>query len=64
MKVSEIAAEVIAEVRRQLSAKDGDIREVTIEVSLIGHGARPFGNYLPNDYRDVTIRVGKAHWPQ
>ena len=37
--------------------KDKDVCEVKVEVSQIGHGARPFGNYLPNDYIDFEIKV-------
>lgn len=61
-QISEIAAEVIAAIKKELKAKSGNVKEVDVEVYVYGHGARPFGSYLPNDYRDVTIRVGKNHW--
>ena len=61
-KVSEIAQEVIAEVKNLLRTQEGDIKEVSVEVHLVGHGARPFGQHFPNDYRDITIKVGKSKW--
>lgn len=61
-KINEIAAEVIAAVKKELKGKKDNVNEVKVEVCLYGHGARPFGSYLPNDYRDVTIKVGKNHW--
>lgn len=61
-KISEIAKEVISAVKKTLSAMDENVNEVKVEVCLLGHGARPFGSYLPNDYRDITIKVGKDHW--
>lgn len=60
--INEIAAEVIAAIKKELKSKKENINEVKVEVCLYGHGARPFGSYLPNDYRDVTIKVGKNHW--
>lgn len=62
LSLDEIAAQVIAEIRKQLQAQNKNVKEVKVDVCLYGHGARPFGSYLPNDYRDVTIKVGNAHW--
>ena len=61
-KISEIAAEVVAAIKKEMKTKSGNVKEVEVEVCLYGHGARPFGSYLPNDYRDVSIKVGKNHW--
>ena len=60
--MSEIASEVISAVKNALKSKNEDINEVKVEVCLYGHGARPFGSYLPTDYRDITIKVGKESW--
>ena len=62
LSLDEIAAQVIAEIRKQLQAQNENVKEVKVDVCLYGHGARPFGSYLPNDYRDVMIKVGNAHW--
>lgn len=62
MKITEIANEVISAVKNEISKKTDDVRETKVEVILCGHGARPFGNYLPYDYRDVKIKVGKQEW--
>lgn len=61
-KISEIASEVIAAVKKDLNSQNENVCETKVEVCLMGHGARPFGNYFPNDYRDVTIKVGKSKW--
>lgn len=61
-QINEIAEEVISAVKKELKGKKENVNEVKVEVCLYGHGARPFGSYLPNDYRDVTIKVGKNHW--
>lgn len=62
LKPSELASQILAEVSKQLEGQTKNVKEVQVEVLLIGHGARPFGNYLPNDYRDINIRVGSAVW--
>ena len=61
-EINKIAEEVITAVKKELKNKKEDINEVKVDVCLYGHGARPFGSYLPNDYRDVTIKVGTNHW--
>lgn len=61
-KINEIAEEVISAVKKELKGKKENVNEAKVEVCLYGHGARPFGSYLPNDYRDVTIKVGNNHW--
>lgn len=61
-QISEIATEVIAIVKKELKGMNGNVNEVKVEVCLYGHGMRPFGNYSPNDYLDVSIKVGKNHW--
>lgn len=62
LKASELAAQILAEVSKQLERQTTNIKEVQVEVHLIGHGARPFGDYFPNDYRDIKIKVGKTEW--
>ena len=61
-KISEIAVEIIAAINKELKNKSGNTKEVKVEVCLYGHGARPFGQHFPNDYRDISIKVGKNHW--
>lgn len=60
--IAQIANEVINEVKKDLKGQDENVCETHVEVCIIGHGARPFGNYFPNDYCDVTIKVGKTKW--
>ena len=60
--ITQIANEVINEVKKDLKGQDENVCETHVEVCIIGHGARPFGNYFPNDYCDVTIKVGKTKW--
>lgn len=62
LKITEIANEVISAIKKELSSKKDNINESKVEVILMGHGARPFGSYLPTDYRDITIKVGNTRW--
>lgn len=60
--ISEIANEVILALKKNLSAMRDDVNEIKLEVRVCGHGFRPFGNYFKDDYRDVSILVGRDKW--
>jgi hypothetical protein len=60
--ITAIAAEVVEAIKKYINAQDSEVRECKVEVLVMGHGVRPFGNALPTDYRDVTIKVGKTEW--
>jgi hypothetical protein len=61
-EIDVIVKEIIASIRKEMRSQHGNIKEVKVDVCLYGHGARPFGNYLPTDYRDVSIKVGSKEW--
>lgn len=61
--VSEIAREIADALVKSVASKKGNVVEANVEVSLMGHGDRPFGSSpSKGDYRDVTVAVGDTKW--
>lgn len=57
-KNSGIARSIFSEVKSLLDVDSHDVRECKVKVSVVGHGLRPFGDYEPSDYIDLSITVG------
>lgn len=61
-KLREYAETIISDVKNALKKADGNVREVEVFSTSVGHGFRPFGNHVDGDYIDYRMKVcGKEY---
>ena len=62
-EITAMVNEMIAELNRQADEWNGNgLLKMSLDLSVVGHGIRPFGQYEKNDYRDFAIKIGKKEW--
>ena len=59
-QMGEIVNEIVSAILEE-GIGNGLIK-VDINIDLVGHGLRPFGDYGEGAYRDFSVRVGRKKW--
>ena len=62
--IKKIANEIKEHIANYVSAQSvrNNVVECKVEVSVIGHGIRPFGKNEPNDYIDLSVNFNGHEW--
>lgn len=56
-QLKETAKDIFNHIKAEMLTDKSDVKEVTLNLSMVGHGLRPFGNNDPSAYIDLCIDV-------
>ena len=56
-QLKETAKDIFNHIKAEMVTDKSDVKEVTLNLSMVGHGFRPFGDNDPSAYIDLCIDV-------
>lgn len=56
-QLKETAKDIFSRIKAAMLTDKSDVKEITLNVSMVGHGFRPFGDNDPSAYIDLSIEV-------
>ena len=56
-QLKETAKDIFNHIKAEMLTDKSNVKEVTLNLSMVGHGLRPFGNNDPSAYIDLCVDV-------